>query len=1521
MFKIDTKNRTQSSNEQSSDSDILDSAVMTKIKGILEAIIAEQKETQVNARPKLSPDDLLTLHGADSEKERIDKVRFFLNAFGLSNISNLSKAMDLAQRIEFPAFIMLIGYSYLSDPDLNSITQDCYDRLIECIKFIHRQYPDDGELDAYNSLLGLAMVGLLNVENMELFAANPVAFNKALEILDKQIADSDIFDPAVTAKMKNIVEAIIAEQKATQISVKPKLSPEDLQKLDGDSIEDEIDQIRFYLNAFGLFNISNLSKAMDLAQRIEFPAFTMLIGSCYFSDRDLNSITQDCYDRLIECIKLIHRQYPDDGELDAYNGLLGLATVGLLNVENMELFAANPVAFNKALEVLDEQITDSDILDPAVTAEMKNILEAIIAKQKATQISVKPKLSPEDLQKLDGDSIEDEIEQIKFFLDASGLSNSSNLLKARGLAKDIELPVFTKLMGYCYFSDSDVNLMTQDCYDKLIDCVTLINREYQGQESLDAYNDLLFLAILGLLNVENMELFAANPAGFSKALKVLDKTKELEPGAAEAIKIIPAENIREPAEAKSSEVSEDIEKNKVTPEILGTSITRPTKNEDALLYRVAAVDGKTIQPLLKQETGATIETSTLHQSLEAIAPTPEAISKEQTLEFSLATDSKQNETNLVDLKALIEKLQAKTSEILVDCPDDSCWTVLKTPIKNDESEELKRLCQLFIAQSVITAAKTDAGIRNGDGYLAVSSAMRDSAMKLVWKAFGNEDAIKALSRKNMPALLRTYFQPATPIYPAAAEEIKIIPAENTREPEETIGSPIIKDTPPLDIKFADNPQALAENGKAIEAAETAEQNTTTAVQASEATLNDQHSQDIDEQYQTYQAKMQVLQAENDQLKMALSKIQEQLADKEKETIARLEEHFTDQIKRRELAHQTEVDQINAEKFELKSAITALESLNIDQAADLGTTNQELESLQEQFTSISQKLETTSRALEETTLAHSEVEEALLQLDDQLETSKRELQEKNTAFKDLQEKLETTNHALEAAKKAELRAESLDSELKTVQKDLETVRLEVTSSESRIRDLRSEKTQLQSQFEAIKANNETVRNQLVSTEQQLQSIAATEETWRQENQTLQIANATLTKHQNALVEKNDDLEEQIEKLVNQRDALASDLSKAQKATTIEEQKLVDANTAINALRAQTKRQLKQLGDQLETFRKRSAVLQSELSKTTNELFKVNEQRISKQSLISTQTTEFDNIKKVMSAELEATKLALQAADIDGQKAKTESEASEARSAEALAALQRQIENMLTKETGYKSEAESMRAAQAKLEAEVTRLKAEYAELSDKLVSERPQQNQSIQTDLNVQEKLEEENFAQVVAIQPVKQIDVPLSKADKVSGQRPVASIPVQTASMACMDSNDLSDRSKIHAPSTVTNGSQNTPSTPEENLDKNLGQKLLGKIKAQIKTLEKEHKGFFAANRGRKQQKITILNMLITTARLEPKAFAEAWEKYTQVHAEQYATALQGRMSARTRTILLEVNQKISEMNPNGPPSDQNITF
>ena len=77
---------------------------------------------------------------------------------------------------------------------------------------------------------------------------------------------------------------------------------------------------------------------------------------------------KDCYDKLIACIPQI------DMAKDEEDGLSMLAASGLLNEETIELFAANPSAFNDEAAFSDE------------SRDLKTIMAGIIQQQSALKL-------------------------------------------------------------------------------------------------------------------------------------------------------------------------------------------------------------------------------------------------------------------------------------------------------------------------------------------------------------------------------------------------------------------------------------------------------------------------------------------------------------------------------------------------------------------------------------------------------------------------------------------------------------------------------------------------------------------------------------------------------------------------------------------------------------------------------------------------------------------------------------------------------------------------------------------------------------------------------------------------------------------------------------------------------------------------------------------------------------------------------------------------------------------------------
>jgi hypothetical protein len=205
--------------------------------------------------------------------------------------------------------------------------------LLECIKLIDIQDYDD------NGLYFLAVTELLNEENLELFAANPQAF-KGRGPDDEEVKEI-VNDEQAALEKKPMIEAMIAEQK----------KPISLQ-MDRDSFNEleSMEQLRFLLKASGLPIISNLVKSKGFR---ELSTFIGVIKSFYFSEPRLNLITQNCYDKLLEYIKLIDTQDEEDG-------LYALAETGLLTEENLELLAANPKAFKEVSDVDEEEKSEND---------------------------------------------------------------------------------------------------------------------------------------------------------------------------------------------------------------------------------------------------------------------------------------------------------------------------------------------------------------------------------------------------------------------------------------------------------------------------------------------------------------------------------------------------------------------------------------------------------------------------------------------------------------------------------------------------------------------------------------------------------------------------------------------------------------------------------------------------------------------------------------------------------------------------------------------------------------------------------------------------------------------------------------------------------------------------------------------------------------------------------------------------------------------------------------------------------
>ncbi len=269
-----------------------------------------------------------------SKTKAIDDLKKHLKDVELMNIANFLKVKRLAEnelRTLNNVFAACGSYK---------INQTCYDKLVSLVEII--DYDDDQEYGLY----ALAESGLLDEETLELFAANSSAFNNEADSSDKE------------SDLKATVGRIVQAQKAP---VETKRFAQDF--------DDCISALKFFIKALGLPIISNIEKIKKLRKdSFELSILASTMSTLCAIKSESCTINQNCYDKLVSLVELI--DHDDDQE----NGLYALAESGLLDEETLELFAANPSAFN-------DQAAFSQ------AADLKTIVEGIIQQQRALKFN------------------------------------------------------------------------------------------------------------------------------------------------------------------------------------------------------------------------------------------------------------------------------------------------------------------------------------------------------------------------------------------------------------------------------------------------------------------------------------------------------------------------------------------------------------------------------------------------------------------------------------------------------------------------------------------------------------------------------------------------------------------------------------------------------------------------------------------------------------------------------------------------------------------------------------------------------------------------------------------------------------------------------------------------------------------------------------------------------------------------------------------------------------------------------
>ena len=264
-------------------------------------------------------------------KSTNDELKVLLTQANLYNTNNFAKAKTLSDINEITVLMRVLAQCQNCVQGSCTIAQACYDKLVSLIKIIDVQNDED------DALRMLAKSGLLSEETIELFAANTDAFNN-YAVLSSEDGD-----------LTSMMEGIILAQK------EPVKTGKSMSDFDG-----SLSALKFLLKASGLPIICNIEKAKASD---ELSTLVEVLAQCYGCESGSYSINQDCYDKLIACIPQIDMQ--DDEE----QGLIMLAASGLLNEETIELFAANPSAFNNEAAFSDER------------GDLKTIMEGIIQQQ------------------------------------------------------------------------------------------------------------------------------------------------------------------------------------------------------------------------------------------------------------------------------------------------------------------------------------------------------------------------------------------------------------------------------------------------------------------------------------------------------------------------------------------------------------------------------------------------------------------------------------------------------------------------------------------------------------------------------------------------------------------------------------------------------------------------------------------------------------------------------------------------------------------------------------------------------------------------------------------------------------------------------------------------------------------------------------------------------------------------------------------------------------------------------------